>query len=751
MNDKHKMDIIDIMGLVVVLIGSLILSPILSYSLYRFHKIRKASIMKFRNLTLIYLINILVLCTILLVSFFVCSIDIWHIIDNTPWNPYNISIAPFIIWYIYLLFAIKTWLLHFEQKYHLSLVHLTWKKLINQYAKSWHISTRHKFGNYKYLLKFGLIPYFIYIIIETTINVQLQRSNYSTAVRIVSTFINWILTAFPLLFSCAIYYRFHSKGFKDIYKISNEIKYQCIVIIICLILNTICVGIYLYYSISIRIQCLLNLILTYILLFGIAIFTTTYPVYIYHKQLQINKLTIYQNKNNPYNPKHNIGIKHITQLIKNFDGFKQFILHLLEEFSTENLIFLVELIQIKYSYAQSNNNIILVPRQPIYEIDLNSKTVTEKQKCAPKIATHPLQPSFDVIVHSNSISSASGSSGESEINGTDLFDHGTVSDRKQSATVTPGTNNNNIPGHSNNNSGDNDEIYEDDNKYMTLDFNAVNIINYDMNIHSSSPSPPPPIQIQYNNTDTKIDDLPTNSTVLANRCRSHTVNPDTTENINKLHIRTQSMPKLQGNSTFLARARTRSKSRTFTMKKKKESMYTYLFNTNGNLLMKLQLPPGLPKSAVLTDSVASNNLALEMEYLYNKFIKIDSIHEINLPHFIKSPLIKFFENDKLHLKQKQESFLFNVFDESANSILQLMLDSYHRFVLTDKYKSIAIEMDCMNTPIDMTMSTPQTLNSTPQTIDTTPTININENDINLELPIIRNATSYNKLLMQYQK
>ena len=127
--------------------------------------------------------------------------------------------------------------------------------------------------------------------IEITIKLYINNPNQNKSIYFIATIINWILTLFPLILSCFIHYKLHKKWFKDIYKISNEVKYQIIIILTILILNTMIIFIYLYYESNTnnnlyykhennlnRLNSLCNLILIYILLFGIAIFTTAYPV-----------------------------------------------------------------------------------------------------------------------------------------------------------------------------------------------------------------------------------------------------------------------------------------------------------------------------------------------------------------------------------------------------------------------------------------------------------------------------------------
>ena len=115
-------------------------------------------------------------------------------------------------------------------------------------------------------------------------------------------------------------------------------------------------------------------------------------------------------------------------------------------------------------------------------------------------------------------------------------------------------------------------------------------------------------------------------------------------------------------------------------------------------MMKLELPEGLPLSSVLEDDVKQNNLGLQMEYLYNKFIKEDSLVTVNLPYGIRSTLTMFFEAERAHSSQPKESFLFDIMDESALNILDLMLDSFGRFTLTETYKQWEIEMDALHAP-----------------------------------------------------
>ena len=118
----------------------------------------------------------------------------------------------------------------------------------------------------------------------------------------------------------------------------------------------------------------------------------------------------------------------------------------------------------------------------------------------------------------------------------------------------------------------------------------------------------------------------------------------------------------------------------------KEEAYSCLFHADGSVLLKVRLPPGLPASTVLDDQSKSKpkDLALEMEYLYSKFIASSSAHTLNISHSLRAPLTRSFETDCMHRAVRKQSFLFNIFDEVAHSVLDLMLDSFRRFEMTQE-------------------------------------------------------------------
>ena len=125
-----------------------------------------------------------------------------------------------------------------------------------------------------------------------------------------------------------------------------------------------------------------------------------------------------------------------------------------------------------------------------------------------------------------------------------------------------------------------------------------------------------------------------------------------------------------------------------------------------------------------------------MQYLYHKFIKVGSDHEINLSHDTRAHFYQYFEVNQSHLNEKKESFIFNIFDECALNVLNLMMDAFHRFVLTEEYQHIVQDINWNDLPIECGDNTPQSDSGMSQK---------SQFDVLNEIPIIRNATSFNKL------
>ena len=145
-----------------------------------------------------------------------------------------------------------------------------------------------------------------------------------------------------------------------------------------------------------------------------------------------------------------------------------------------------------------------------------------------------------------------------------------------------------------------------------------------------------------------------------------------------------------------------------------------------------------------------------MEYIYEKFIKPESTYEVNLSYGVRQPLIKFFERDGLHKNHgKVESFIFNIFDQAALMILELMVDSFARFASTktckliqkeiERQREMMEEISCISRqPILSRLGLGGCDDRDDMSHVTEASVMTND------VPVVRHATSVRRVLHQYQ-
>ncbi len=114
--------------------------------------------------------------------------------------------------------------------------------------------------------------------------------------------------------------------------------------------------------------------------------------------------------------------------------------------------------------------------------------------------------------------------------------------------------------------------------------------------------------------------------------------------------------------------------------KYKNKIYSYIFSRDGSIYIRIELPSKLPMTTIINEF---NNLNEQMFALYNKYINSENaIHEINISYELRKYLAQIFENINVKIN---ESFAFNILDETTKEILELMIDSFKRF--KQKYKN----------------------------------------------------------------
>lgn len=278
-NKNADFDVVDVFGILAVTFGWFICVPIIIYYLYKLHQISDETIMQNRHLSSIYTLNGLILCTLIFLQLFDALFTIWNV------SMYKIqSIIPF--WVLYLInaifilpifhqFALKTYLLYFEQKYQLAIINITWLKQLNNGVTDWYITKRHTFGNFNYLLKLSIIPYTIQLSMYIVVHVWFDGKP------LLFHILTLLFSSLPLIIALVLFCRV--KGFDDLYGIKNEIKYQCIIIFVMLIIYLILFVTFEFLpstSKLIRIEWITYLIFIDFLFFGLSILSTAYPVYL---------------------------------------------------------------------------------------------------------------------------------------------------------------------------------------------------------------------------------------------------------------------------------------------------------------------------------------------------------------------------------------------------------------------------------------------------------------------------------------
>ena len=368
-------DIIDIVGLSTLFIGIFIYMPIIIYYLIKFHKhYADKTIMKYRNKSLIYTINILSIIILTIDRTYLCLASVINMdkyIYLPTWPCYLASSISF--WIIFLLFFIKTYLLYFEQQYHLSMINITWKKQINPGIEDWYIKQRQSgFGSFKYLLKISVIPYIIIVCIEAF------GENFFGD-NLIFNIVHLIIIGIPLISSFVIFCK--TKSFNDHYRIRREILYQIIIISIFIIFHVIFFILYsliIYHTFNIdqsiqekefntthfinifaidpdqnndikyknilRLKWLIYILITQCLLLSIALLSTAYPINV-HKKSELLK-AMNRSRNNSKltqsikNTSASSKMQEMALTISHTKGFKLFMQHLVK-YIILNIIYLI--------------------------------------------------------------------------------------------------------------------------------------------------------------------------------------------------------------------------------------------------------------------------------------------------------------------------------------------------------------------------------------------------------------------------
>eukprot|EP01084_Bolivina_argentea_P013188 24719_1 len=369
-------DGIDITAIIVLTFNVFILCPLYIYGLIVYHVYAQKShlypIIQYRNSMLVYAINILIIFTNISERFFMTSSQIWNIIDVPIWSVGLFLAATW--WAAMTLFMIKCYHLYYQQQYNLSIADQSWRENIDPNDTSWYISNRNTFGNPLYLIKIAFIPYLISVVLDVLVAVLMPQG-------ILFDLVKFSLATIPIAVAMIVFYR--SRKIDDTYNIKNEILYQFIILLTSLSIYTVSFVTAEYIvnttSTVLRVEWLSYIFVTDGVSISLALFPTLYPIYLIRKNDR-NTASL-QSVSNVSMSNASSNAHLLLYVLSNYDTFKTFMSHLVSEFSAESLLFIVELVQIKYNHQQINRGVLRLLKDSHAVFGYGSIHVDDAKEC----------------------------------------------------------------------------------------------------------------------------------------------------------------------------------------------------------------------------------------------------------------------------------------------------------------------------------------------------------------------------------
>jgi len=376
------LDTIDIAAIAWIDFNYMVLCPTMLYFLYKFNKLDSEDpLVKFRNKTIILILNIMMMFTLLIERPLAAFVVIWDVgLDDDAW--YYIVFG-FAWWSAFFLFLVKVFFLFYKQKYSMAIADIAWAQHLDPNAgNNWYIVKKSSYGDPIYCVKL-LTPFFLLSVALTAMTkVAFPEDHQVLAIN----FAQFAIAGIPVMLAFWIFYL--SRTVADVYKLRNEAFLQCVCIMLALLQYF---GCFLYFNLAAawtvqttfcesagdceevteptdeghRIEWLLRNLTANLCAIGLALIPTAYPVWLSKEkekksrtsddvsnQIALNQvsqdITEMTDAENVYGETESmLAMKHV---IAGYDSFKAFMQHLVSEFSTESLLFLVEYIQVKHTY-----------------------------------------------------------------------------------------------------------------------------------------------------------------------------------------------------------------------------------------------------------------------------------------------------------------------------------------------------------------------------------------------------------------
>ena len=374
-------------GLLGVVVISLIYLPFCCYCIYKFSKNLHQAYIIHRCPEMVYVVVVSFVSALVLynpVEFISIALNMPKLLDNQ----FMVILYQFQATTAGISIMFKYWLVVFKYKHQHAIVEQKWKQILNPQSSSFWIKYKSTFGNIGWLkwVIIGLMS--STLIIQTVLTLDgYDAASISNGLSFYTFlwFVDIVWITFNVIFVITIVlYIGINKKFRDLYYIRREVIIMCFVFMAVFIVYIICDIINgMFFNNKSMILFFLTLISYPTSVIIIVYFQMLYPL---QKNLNNHERSNYKHKgtsintnsksststSNTTNTRDNInGIRsevsqsHVFQddwpkLISTESGFKFFMSHLVKSFNTENLLFIVEVMQWKNNLISKIDEIIIV-------------------------------------------------------------------------------------------------------------------------------------------------------------------------------------------------------------------------------------------------------------------------------------------------------------------------------------------------------------------------------------------------------
>jgi len=369
----EQLDAVSVTGVVLHAVSVFILCPLIVYFLVQFTKIRHEKVCKYRVVWLCQLNNGVVLIGLVLEPSYILITRVLVAVELPSWIGFLILSITW--WAAMSLFAIKVYHLHYEQQCNVSIAKMSMAKLAPN-NNDWYILNRGRVGNPYWTLRIAFVPYIAFCVVGSLCPLLFEDDE-----RLILFVENTVLSVFPIGVSVLMLRK--TGSLRDIYGIRDEIGIQCIGFIVAFFLFVVPGAFFTFHHGEERMEWLFCIPQSQMTAVSVAIVSTAFPVHRHWSTATTNKMRQHIEDHDRQHvaggspsssPSHSPRSRQMSTfsnatalkwVIADSVAYQQFMEYLITEFSTENLLFITELIQIKYHFQRKNEWLIRVPKASV--------------------------------------------------------------------------------------------------------------------------------------------------------------------------------------------------------------------------------------------------------------------------------------------------------------------------------------------------------------------------------------------------